>query len=193
MLGTNLASRPFYNERAVQLAVVIVGILVIALTLFNVGELVRLSGRQSRLGSHAANAEREADRLRAEAARIRTQIDPKDLRVVSGAAREANAIIDRRTFSWTELFSRFEAALPPDVRIKAVQPRLEKGTFTVAVIAEARRVEDLDRFIEALEKTGAFHNVRPVEESTNQDGLLEAVIEALYAAPERTVERASYE
>ena len=185
MLRTNLATRPFYNERVVQVIVGTVAAVVIAFTLFNVIELVRLSASQSRLGSHAADAEREAARLRAEASRIRTQIDPKELEVVSLAAREANGIIDRRAFSWTELFSRFEQTLPPDVRIKAVQPRLEKGVFIVAVVAQARRVEDLDTFIEALEGTGAFSNVRPVEESTNTDGLLEAAIEGIYTAAVR--------
>ena len=185
MLRTNLATRPFYNERVVQVIVGTVAAVVIAFTLFNVIELVRLSASQSRLGSHAADAEREAARLRGEASRIRTQIDPRELEAVSLAAREANGIIDRRAFSWTELFRRFEQTLPPDVRIKAVQPRLEKGVFIVAVVAQARRVEDLDTFIEALEGAGAFSNVRPVEESTNADGLIEAAIEGIYAAAAR--------
>lgn len=190
MLRTNLASRPFYNERAAQLVIVALGLVVLVFTLFNAIELVRLSGTQARLGARASQAEREADRLRAEAARIRTQIDPQELQSVSGAAREANAIIDRRAFSWTALFGQFEATLPASVRIKAVQPHAEKGVFTVAVIAQARRVEDLDAFIEALEATGAFRDVRPVQESTMDDGLLEAVIEGVYAAPPRAPEKA---
>ena len=188
MLRTNLATRPFYNERAVQLAVLAIVASVAAFTAFNLVEVIRLSAAQARLGAHASDAEREADRLRAEAARIRTQIDPKELQSVSSAAREANAIIDRRAFSWTELFGQFEATLPADVRIRAVQPRVQKGVFTVAVIAQARRVEDLDAFMEALEATRVFRDVRPIEESI-QDGLLEAVIEGEYAAPQRVAEK----
>jgi hypothetical protein len=45
---------------------------------------------------------------------------------------------------------------------------------------QARRAEDLDAFIEALEKTGAFRNVTPLQEQTNDQGLLEAVVEGAY-------------
>jgi hypothetical protein len=190
MLHTNLASRPFYNQRAVRLALLGIGAIVLALTAFNLIELARLSSAQTRLGSHASDAEREADRLRADAARIRTQIDPRELQAVSVAAREANGIIDRRAFSWTALFGRFETTLPADVRIKAVQPRLEKGVFTVAVIAQARRVEDVDAFIEALEATHAFRDVRQVELTTKDKGLLEALIEGAYVSVPRLPENA---
>jgi hypothetical protein len=185
ILRTNLATRPFYNERAVRLALFGFAAAVALFTLINVGQFLRLSASERRLGSAVADSEREADRLRAEAARIRTQIDPKELAVVSAAAQEANGIIDRRAFSWTELFNRFEATLPPDVRIRSVQPRTDRNSFVVAVVVEARRVEDIDAFIEALEQIGGFQNVRPVEEATTEDNLLEAVVEGVYVPPAR--------
>ncbi|MBM3776892.1 MAG: hypothetical protein FJW23_01465 [Acidimicrobiia bacterium] len=185
MLHTNLATRPFYNESAVRLGIGVAAVLAVAFTLFNVEELVRLSAAQSRLGTHAEEAEAEASRLRVEAAAVRTRIDPRELESVAAAAREANAIIDQRAFSWTDLFAQFEATLPPDVRIKAVQPRLNQGTFAVAVVAQARGVDDVDEFIEALEQTGTFRDVKPVEESVQADGLIEAIVEGVYAVPER--------
>jgi len=122
----------------------------------------------------------------AEAARIRAQIDPEELQVVAAAAREANAIIDQRAFSWTDLFTQFEATLPPDVRITAVQPRLQRGgEFIVAVGVEARRAEDLDAFIEALETQGGFRNVLAVQEQTGDGGLIQAVVEGAYRPPRR--------
>ena len=45
--------------------------------------------------------------------------------------------------------------LPPEVRITAVQPRLDQdGAFHVGVLVEARRAEDVDEFVEALDKNG---------------------------------------
>ena len=186
MLRTNLSTRPFYNERAVQIALAAAGAIVLALTLFNIVQVVRLAMSQQSLGVRAAEAEDEAARLRAEAARILAQINPQELQVVANAAREANQIIDQRAFSWTELFARFEATLPPDVRITAVRPRLERdGSFIVEIGVEARRAEDLDAFIEALETDGAFHNVLAVQAQTGEDGLIEAIVEGTYAAPPR--------
>lgn len=181
-LRTNLSTRPFYNVRAVHAAIGALALLVLAFTLFNVVQLVSLTGSQRTLGARASEAEIEAQRLRGEAARIRTQINQKELEAVSTAAREVNGIIDRRAFSWTELFTQLEATLPPDVRISTVQPRLEKGTFKVGLVAEARRAEDVAAFIDALEQTGAFRNVVPLQQQTDDDGLIEVAIEGDYDA-----------
>lgn len=194
MLQTNLSTRPFYNVRAVQALLGLLAIVVVAVTLFNVVAIIRLTASQRTLGASAAQAEDEAARLRAEAVRIRAQINPQELAVVADAAREANDIIDRRAFSWTELFSQFEATLPPDVRITAIRPRLDKqGNFVVAVGVEARRAEDLDEFIEALENTGSFHNVLSIQEQTSDDGLIQAIVEGAYVARPREAGGASGE
>jgi len=156
-------------------------LIVFAITAFNVVQIASLTASESSLGASASEAEDEAGRLRADATRIRSQINPQELQVVSSAAREANAIIDQRAFSWTDLFTQFEATLPPDVRITAVQPRLERdGSFVVSVAVEARRAEDLDAFVEALENGGRFRNVLSVKEQTSLEGLLQAVVEGTY-------------
>jgi hypothetical protein len=185
MLQTNLATRPFYNVRAVHVALAVATFLVIGLTAFNVVRITRLVTSQYTLGARAAQATQEAARLRAEAARIRRQIDPDTLQTVASAAREANAIIDQRAFSWTDLLAEFEATLPPDVRITAVRPRLEKGSFVIGIGVEARRPEDLDAFIEALEKRGSFHDVLSRQEQASPDGLLQAIVEGAYLAAVR--------
>jgi hypothetical protein len=186
MLRTNLATRPFYNVRAVHAALGVVAAIVLAFTLYNVIEITRLGLTQQTLGASAADAEREAARLRSEAAKIRAQINPTELQQVANAANEANRLIDQRAFSWTELFAQFEATLPPDVRITAVQPRLEpQNHFVVAIGVEARRPEDLDAFVESLETDGAFHDVLAVREQTAEDGLIEAIVEGVYEPPAR--------
>jgi hypothetical protein len=57
----------------------------------------------------------------------------------------------------------------------------------VAIQIQARRVEDADAFIEALEGRGTFHNVLPTEEQTAQSGLIEAVLEGEYVPRPREV------
>jgi len=181
MLRTNLSTRPIYNDRAVQIVLGAIVVIVLAVTAFNAVELIRLTGNQRTLGAHAVDSEREAARLRSEAAAIRAQINAKELEIVANAAREANGIIDQRAFSWSELFDQLEHTLPDDVRITAVDPSLSpEGQFIVQISVQARRSEDVDQFIEALEKTGSFRNVITPAEQTNEQGLLEAVIRGTY-------------
>jgi type IV pilus assembly protein PilN len=185
MLHTNLSTRPFYNERAVQIMLGLLTILVLAVTAFNVVQAIRLRGSQRTLGAHAVESEREAARLRTEASAIRAQINAKELEIVASAAREANGIIDQRAFSWSELFDQLEQTLPEDVRITAVDPSLSAdGDFIVQISVQARRSEDVDQFIESLEKTGSFRNMITPAEQTNEQGLLEAVIKGTYVRPE---------
>jgi Tfp pilus assembly protein PilN len=97
------------------------------------------------------------------------------------AAREANAIIDMRAFSWGDLFSQIEATLPENARVTGVQPRLDKdGRFLIGMRVEARQVEDMQKFLDALEQTGAFRNVLATDEQATNDGLIEAIVEGLY-------------
>ena len=181
MLRTNLSTRPFYNVRAVRAIIVGLSTVVVLATAYNVIELARLTTQQRSLSADAVAAETEAGRLTREAAQVRGRIDQTEIDSVAAAAREANAIIDRRAFSWTTLFAQFESALPTDVRITAVQPRRETdGTFAVSVAVQSRRIEAVDGFIEALEALGTFKNVLPTEEQTTEDGLIEAVLDGQY-------------
>jgi len=181
MLRTNLSTRPFYNVRAVRAVLGLFLLAVAAFTLLNVVQLIALSARQRTLSADAVRNENEAARLRSQAAGFRARIDPRELASVSAEAKEANAIIDRRAFSWTALFSQFEQALPPDVRITAVQPRREQdGTFAINIGVQARRVEDVEAFIEALEARTPFKQVLATEEQTADNGLIEAIIDGKY-------------
>lgn len=178
----NLSTRPFYNERLVRVVLGLSTLLVLALTAFNVIQVLRLTARDAQVRNQADAAEAEAERLRSEARLIRQTINRDQLAAVQAAAHEANQLIDRRAFSWTDLFNRFEATLPPDVRIASVTPQIDQqGRMLVAVMVISRRVEELDGFIEALEKTGAFREVLSRQEEAQEDGMLRSVIQGYYS------------
>jgi len=187
VIRTNLSTRPFYNARAVRALVGLFAVIVVAMTAYNAVQLVRLSSSQRTLGANATANEREAARLRIDAARALSRVDPKELAAVDKAAREANEIIDQRTFSWTDVFSHFERTLPPDVRITSVKQ--QAALQVVLIDAEARSIDDVDRFIEALEKTGAFRDVIARNEDRMENETIKASLEATYVAPSRPAEK----
>jgi hypothetical protein len=188
----NLSTRPFYNERLVRVALGLGTLAVLGLAAFNVVQVMRLTSRDVEVRQQADAAEAEAARLRQQAAVIRQTINREQLTIVQAAAREANQLIDRRAFSWTDLFNRFEATLPPEVRIASVTPQVDQqGRMLVAVTVVSRRVEDLDGFIEALEQTGAFQEVLSRQEEAQEDGTLRSVIQGYYRAVVAPVEQAA--
>ena len=183
MIRTNLSTRPFYNERAVRLVLLGVGLVVLAATLFNVTRILQLSRQDTRLATQAASDETRAKDLLASAARRRASVDPRTIELASVDARQANDLIDRRTFSWTELFNRFEMTEPDEVRITAVHPKIDPKRGTVVTITVmARSVDDVNQFIDNLEATGAFAQLVRVEEhlDENEQDLWQATLEGVY-------------
>jgi Tfp pilus assembly protein PilN len=182
MLRTNLATRPFYNERAIHLALAAAAIVVLAITLVNVSRIVTLSRRNTELSSRT-NADRaEASRLSTEAVRIRRSINKDELALVVNAAQEANALIDQRTFSWTEFFNQIESTIPPDVMLTSVRPSFKDAVTSVTMMVKARQNADISEFMEKLEATGLFENVLAPSSETSEEGLWRATIEAVYVS-----------
>jgi hypothetical protein len=181
MLRTNLATRPFYNERGVQLGLAAAALVVLALTVFNVVTVVSLSRQNTELSASSDHDRAEAQRLTAEAQQIRSGLNQAELKVLAAAAGEANSLIDQRTFSWTQLFNQIEKTIPADVMLKAVQPSFDDNRIVLTLTVVARRAEDIDLFIDELEDTGAFFEFFPETDRRTDDGLIEAVLRGVYA------------
>jgi Tfp pilus assembly protein PilN len=159
MIRTNLSTRPFYNERIVSLWLLLFLVIVVAATIFNTERVLRYSHSDTEQGTSASRDEARASELRGTAVKLRNSVDTKQIELASSEARQANDLIDRRTFSWTDLFNVFEKTLPDDVRITAVRPDLDQGKFRLKITVVARSVEDISAFMNNLQTTGMFREV----------------------------------
>lgn len=180
MLRTNLSTRPFYNERAVHIAIGAAALLVLALTAINVFRMVTLSRQNTELSSRISSDQAEADGLAKMATDILRRVDKAELQLVVDSAREANSLIDQRTFSWTAFFNRIESTMPPDVMLSAVKPLVRDGVTRVTMTILGRRAEDIDEFMEKLEATGAFEEVVPSQQDRTDAGLYRVTLESVY-------------
>jgi hypothetical protein len=180
MLRTNLSTRPFYNERLVHAGLALLGLVVLAVTILNLMELVQLSRQNTALSGRIREDRTAADEFARKARQTRQGIDQQELKLVVAAAREANTLIDSRTFSWTAFFNHIESTLPPDVMLSSVRPTVDDATTLITMIVVARRATDIGEFMEKLEATGAFENILPRQQTLNDDGLTQSSIEALY-------------
>ncbi|SRR5579871_1683047 len=180
MLRGNLSTRPFFNDRLVTLALAAVAVVALLLTVYNVSRLVTLSSERAQFRARITRDERAAADLRAQAQRLQQTLDRPALLRLSAATREANDLIDQRTFSWTVFFGLIEKTLPMDVRVVSVTPHVEKGVLKVALTVVARNLEDVSTFVDALLGTGSFYDVVPADQQAKDDGSYTAAIEASY-------------
>jgi Tfp pilus assembly protein PilN len=181
MIRTNLSTRPFYNERAVHAWLLLAALLVAAATVFNVERGMRYRRSDTELVTQAAANEARAATLHRQASALRATVDPHQVDTASTAARQANDLIDRRTFSWTDLLNRFETTLPDQVRITAIRPKIDRDRgIVLAINVVAGDVDDVNTFMENLDRTGAFKEVNSSSDRINEDGQLESLLEAIY-------------
>ena len=184
MIRTNLSTRPFYNEGVVRTWLAILALVAVAATIFNVSRVLQYSRSDTELATQASRDEARAAEVRATAGKLRASVDTKQVDAASVEARQANDLIDRRTFSWTELFNRLETTLPPEVRITSVRPSLDRDRRIMLMITVlSRGVDDVNEFMEKLEATGAFANVLSRDERVNDAGQLAAALESEYVPP----------
>jgi Tfp pilus assembly protein PilN len=184
MIRNNLATRPFYNESAVRTWVAVLAVLAVALTVLNVQRLIHYSRSDTELATKASRDEQRAAELLADAARLRASVDRAQIEAASLEAREANELIDRRTFSWTDLFNRFESTLPDEVRITSMRHDLDRergNVLTMAVLA--REVDQVNQFMKNLEATRAFSDLLALEEQVDtKTGQLQVLLQGVYRA-----------
>jgi Tfp pilus assembly protein PilN len=184
MIRTNLSTRPFYNERIVSLWLLLFLVIVVAATIFNTERVLRYSHSDTEQGTSASRDEARASELRGMAVKLRNSVDTKQIELASSEARQANDLIDRRTFSWTDLFNVFEKTLPDDVRITAVRPDLDQGKFRLKIAVVARSVEDISALMNNLQTTGMFREVgSSISERYTENGEVLAEVGLEYNPP----------
>ena len=182
MLRGNLSTRPFYAERAVSLIVVLATVLGIALAVFNVVSIYHLNGLRTKQKVEQDKNLAEAARINAEATRLRGTIDRANLLVLAGQTREANGLIDQRTFSWTDFFSLLEDTMPVDARLMSVAPRVERGVFNIVMSVNVKDLNELPTLIDAVLARKAFADLFVTGQQGNDDGTLTATLQGQYLA-----------
>ena len=180
LIRSNLASRPFYNERLVTLAVILGLVLVVGLSAFNVSQVMSLSAERGVFKAAQDKDDREAATVSAAADAMRRSVDQAKLVSLARQTHEANELIDQRTFSWTVFFGHVEQTMPIDARLMEVSPRVDRGEFMISMRVNARRFDDLEDFIDHLNATGVFYDVSHTTQTTNDDGTITGTILARY-------------
>lgn len=170
----NLATRPFYNERAVHLVLAALGLAIVAILALEVVRFVALSRAHGELTLAAETAEDEAAAVSTRTARLEREMPPDAAATVVVAAEEVNRLIEQRLFSWTAFFNVIEQTLPAGVMLTAVRPDADEEGTSVDLAVIGRTVADVEEFIRQLEETGVFADVLARQGELNEEGMYRA-------------------
>lgn len=170
----NLATRPFYNDRAVHLVLGVLGLAVAAMLAAGAVRLAELSRTQRALTLEADAAEREAAAVSNRTARLEREMPRDALAALTAAAGEVNRLVERRLFSWTAFFNVVEQTLPPGVMLTAVRPDTDEEGTSVDLAVVGRTVADVEDFIRRLEESRVLADVLARQGERNDEGMYRA-------------------
>lgn len=153
----NLASQPFRNRTlpwAVAAVITVVSLLALVYTL---AEHRRVRAEADVAERQVETLRRERGQLEAQAAEIRQNIPPEQV----DALQAAHALVEDRSFSWSQLFSDLEGALPSSVRLSRINVREVKryGDQTRAdldLTVVGRTPDNVTGMVEDMRRGGTF-------------------------------------
>ena len=184
----NLATRPFYNERAVHLVLAALGLALVAILALEVVRFVALSRAHRELTLAAEAAESEAAAVSTRTARLEREM-PGDVTVtLVAAAEEVDRLIEQRLFSWTAFFNVIEQTLPAGVMLTAVRPDADEEGTSVDLAVIGRAVADVEEFIRRLEGTGVFADVLARQGELDEEGMYRAQLRGRLVRPDETTD-----
>jgi Tfp pilus assembly protein PilN len=159
----NLAQKPFRNQRLPATLFALASVVLAGLTAWHVVQVRRLLPSRTEASHRRVSAlEDETDRLREEAGRLQsTRADPK----AAAQWTLVKEMVDRRAFSWTQLFAILEQLLPDGVRLVSITPSVRKGQIDLGVSAVVRSPEVGWQLVKILEDSGHFRDVYPTSEA----------------------------
>ena len=185
----NLASRPFRNRTLPwTVATVVACVSLIALFLI-VAESRRVGAQADAVERAVVDLRKERTQMQEQAQAVRESVPPEQLKSLEAA----HLLVDRKSFSWSQLFTDLEASLPGDVRVSRITVRevAQRGGQTRAELelsVVGRTPGDVTAMMAQMSRTGSFFVV-PLSENAKQgrgDTGIEWVLRVTYVQRSRT-------
>ena len=168
-IDINLSSRPFVNNRRFYLTA---GLLLTLLGLVSYWNFYRYQSTHSRRGEFNQQLYRDRARfetLGEEQEQLMARLQTADTAEFLDQVEYINALIERRTFSWTLLLNDLEKVVPPNLQIVSIRPQLLGKEIRIEIVASARSSRDAIQFIGNLESSGQFYDVSPLYEDISKN------------------------
>lgn len=183
-LGLNFATCPARNRRPYLFAVRLLALVLVLLAGLAVFAAVKY-GLPAFKEKSALDAERklldrdrrELERLRNAAGRLEKELEAK--------VEAVNSIIMMKSFSWTELLTRLEKALPASCYVVSFSPGSPDGrSVYIRMKVAAGSLAGLVNFIDNL-RAGSFRDISISSQSNDESGGIVADMELVYERSER--------
>lgn len=185
---TNLASRPTRNYTLYFMGCLLVLVVAVGFTAYNLRSLLA-SLREARALNQQIQQQRQTrSEYQKQAADLRVKITAIKTPAFISETEFLNDAIQRRVFSWTGLFDLFERVFPNNVRMLSVTPGISGSEIGINMEVAGRSLNDIVELIKVLQGVPSFSDVVFRSEAQEKDGSIRASISLRYQ-PERNPEQ----
>lgn len=153
----NLAHRPFRNRTLPWTLIAVIGLMSLVWLAYSISAERQVQAEMRVIEREMSSLREQTKRIEIENERKAQAIPPADLQ----SLKDAHRLIDRKSFSWTRLFSDLEASVPASVRVAriSISDVVQTRATIVADISltvVGRTSEDVTQMISTMNQSGVF-------------------------------------
>ena len=154
----NLASNPFRNRALPWTVAIIVSLASLIALILIAKSTVQTNAKVATTQSDVTKLQKEITALNQRAEAVKTALTPEQQK----ALKSAHLLVDRKRFSWSQLFADLEAALPGGVRIsrivvKGVRAQDDRTIADLDLTVGSKNPALITQMIQDMEGQGVFH------------------------------------
>ncbi len=156
-LPLNLAREPFRRDRPVLVASAAAAVLMLVVLALLVASIVQQRELAASSRAQLAAVEAQLRAAAAEQGRLEAQLRQPANAAVLDRSFLFNALIQRKSLSWTLLFSDLEKVMPGSVRLVTVRPYLAGGNeVQLDMVVGAQSPDPVIELLKRLERSPTF-------------------------------------
>ena len=154
----NLASNPFRNRALPWTVAGIVALASIIALVLIAKSTIQTNAKARVAQGDVAKLQKTINALRLQGEAIKVAMTPEQQRLL----KSAHTLVDRKRFSWSQLFADLEAALPGGVRVsrivvKEVRAQNDRTAANLDLTVACKNPATITQMIEDMEREGVFH------------------------------------
>ena len=154
----NLASNPFRNRALPWTVAGIVALASIIALVLIAKSTIQTNAKARVAQSDVAKLQKSINALRLQGEAIKVAMTPEQQRLL----KSAHSLVDRKRFSWSQLFADLEAALPGGVRVSRivvneVRAQNDRTAANLDLTVACKNPATITQMIEDMEREGVFH------------------------------------
>jgi Tfp pilus assembly protein PilN len=164
----NLSSHPFRNRTLPWTVAAVVACVSLLSLFFILAESRRARQQADTAQAAVEDLRKERAQMKEQADAVRQSVPPEQLRTLEAAHR----LVERKSFSWSQLFTDLEASLPSGVRVarinvRDVSQRAGQTRAELELMVVGRTPGDVTGMMADMSRTGLF-SVVPLSENARE-------------------------